>query len=116
MLEQLKNKLKIKKMTENIILKETITKGRPEIEKKPKKKYYKTKTKNVENVLTNMVANSEKPFVAASQGLKIPKSVGSYCMGNGKRFHIHLEKKPNWLNRKCMKLFLGWEWVDSKSK
>ena len=38
MLEQLKNKLKIKKMTEKIILKETITKGRPEIEKKTKKK------------------------------------------------------------------------------
>ncbi len=116
MLEQLKNKLKIKKMTEKIILKETITKGRPEIEKKPKKKYYKTKTKNVENVLTNMVANSEKPFVAASQGLKIPKSVGNYFMGAGKGFHIHLENKPNWLHRKCMKLFLGWEWIDSKSK
>jgi hypothetical protein len=101
---------------EKEILKETITKGKPEIEKKPKKKYYKTKTKNVENVLTDVVANSEKPFVAASQGLKIPKSVGSYCMGNGKRFCIHLETKPNWLHRNCMKLFLGWEWVDSKSK
>lgn len=101
---------------EKEILKETITKGKPEIEKKPKKKYYKTKTKNVENVLTDVVANSEKPFVAASQGLKIPKSVGSYCMGNGKRFCIHLETKPNWLHRNSMKLFLGWEWVDSKSK
>ena len=116
MFEQLKNKLKIKKMTEKIILKETITKGRPEIEKKPKKKYYKTKIKNEENTLTDVVANSEKPYVAASQGLKILKSVGSYCMGNGKRFCIHLEKKPNWLHRKCMKLFLGWEWIDSKSK
>jgi hypothetical protein len=28
-------------MTEKIILKETITKGKPEVESKPKKKYYK---------------------------------------------------------------------------
>ena len=115
MLEQLKNKLKIKKMTEKIILKETITKGRPEIEKKPKKKYYKTKIKNEENTLTDVVANPEKPYVEYKK-LITNKNVGSYCMGNGKRFCIHLEKKPNWLHIKCMKLFLGWEWVDSKSK
>ena len=32
-------------MTEKIILKETITKGNPEVEKKPNKKYYKPKKK-----------------------------------------------------------------------
>jgi hypothetical protein len=25
-----------------------------------------------------------------------------------------LDKKPNWLHRKCMKLFLGWTWEDNK--
>ena len=32
-------------MTEKIILKETITKGKPEVENKPKKKYYKPRKK-----------------------------------------------------------------------
>ena len=32
-------------MTEKIILKETITKGKPEVESKPKKKYYKHRKK-----------------------------------------------------------------------
>jgi hypothetical protein len=32
-------------MTEKIILKETITKGKPEVESKPKKKYYKPRKK-----------------------------------------------------------------------
>ena len=105
-------------MKEKEILKETVSKGKPDVEKKPKKRYYKPRKKKEEeeNVITPEVDNSEKPYVAAGQGLKITKTVGSYCMGNGKRFCIHLENKPNWLHRKCMKLFLGWDWVDNKSK
>ena len=101
---------------EKEILKETVSKGKADAEKKPKKRYYKNKTKKEENTLTDEVANSEKPYVAATQGLKVSKTVGSYCMGDGKRFCIYLENKPNWLHRKCMKLFLGWNWVDTKSK
>jgi len=89
----------------------------------PKKKYYKPKMKreileiDVPKIVNKIdkVVNSEKPYVEYKK-LITNKNVGSYCMGNGKRFCIHLEKKPNWLHIKCMKLFLGWEWVDSKSK
>jgi hypothetical protein len=124
MLEQLKNKLKIKKMTEKIILKETITKGKPEVESKPKKKYYKPRKKreileiDIPKIGLNnfhKIVHTEKPYLEYKK-LITNKNVGSYFMGTGKGFHIHLEKKPNWLHRKCMKLFLGWEWVDSKSK
>ena len=81
-------------MTEKIILKETITKGKPEVEKKPKKKYYKPRKKreildieiNKIGDKIHKVVNSEKPYLEY--------------------------KKPNWLHRKCMKLFLGWEWSD----
>ena len=124
MLEQLKNKLKIKKMTEKIILKEKITKGTPEVKTTSNKKYYKPKIKReileidipkigLDNY--HKIVNSEKPYLEYKK-LITNKNVGSYFMGTGKGFHIHLEKKPNWLHRKCMKLFLGWEWIDSKSK
>ena len=124
MLEQLKNKLKIKKMTEKIILKEKITKGTPEVKTTPKKKYYKPKIKReileidipkigLDNY--HKIVNSERPYVEYKK-LITNKNVGSYFMGTGKGFHIHLEKKPNWLHRKCMKLFLGWEWSDYTNK
>ena len=114
MLEQLKNKntitkLKIKKMKQQEIKKETT----------PKKKYYKPKMKReileidvpkIGNKIDKVV-NSEKPYLEYKK-LITNKNVGSYFMGTGKGFHIHLEKKPNWLHRKCMKLFLGWEWSD----
>ena len=123
MLEQLKNKLKIKKMTEKIILKEKITKGTPEVKTTSNKKYYKPKMKReileidipkIGNKI-HKVVNSEKPYLEYKK-LITNKNVGSYFMGTGKGFHIHLENKPNWIHRKCMKLFLGWEWIDSKSK
>jgi hypothetical protein len=44
--------------------------------------------------------------------IKLPKKIGKYCIGAGDGFCIHFEKKPNWLRRKCMKLFLGWKWND----
>ena len=111
MLEQLKNKLKIKKMKEQEIKKETT----------PKKKYYKPKMKReileidvpkIGNKI-HKVVNSEKPYLEYKK-LITNKNVGSYFMGAGKGFHIHLEKKPNWLHRKCMKLFFGWTWQDQK--
>jgi hypothetical protein len=97
-------------MTEKIILKETITKGKPEVENKPKKKYYKIGLDNFHKVV-----HTEKPYLEYKK-LITNKNVGSYFMGTGKGFHIHLEKKPNWLHRKCMKLFLGWEWSDYTNK
>ena len=104
-------------MKEKEILKETVSKGKPDVEKKPKKRYYKPrKKKEEEDTITNQVENSEKPYLAASNNITIPKKVGSYCMGGGKGFCIHLDKKPNLLHRKCMKLFLGWSWSDYKSK
>jgi len=113
MLEQLKNKLKIKKMKEQEIKKETT----------PKKKYYKPKMKReileidipkIGNKI-HKVVNSEKPYLEYKK-LITNKNVGSYFMGNGKGFHIYLEKKPNWLHRKCMELFLGWKWSDYTNK
>ena len=109
-------------MTEKIILKETITKGKPEVEKKPKKKYYKPRKKreildieiNKIGDKIHKVVNSEKPYLEYKK-LITNKNVGSYFMGTGKGFHIHLEKKPNWLHRKCMKLFLGWEWIENNA-
>jgi hypothetical protein len=99
-------------MKEKQILKDTVRDGKP-LEKKTKR-YYKPRKKNEEGTMTHEVANSEKPYVANNDGLKIPNTVGRYCMGTGKGFCIHLEKKPNWLHRKCMKLFLGWDWKNSK--
>ena len=86
----------------------------------PKKKYYKPKMKKeileidvpkIGNKIHKIV-NSEKPYLEYKK-LITNKNVGSYFMGTGKGFHIYLEKKPNWLHRKCMKLFLGWEWIEN---
>ena len=123
MLEQLKNKLKIKKMTEKIILKEKITKGTPDVKTTAKKKYYKPRKKreildieiNKIGDKIHKVVNSEKPYLEYKK-LITNKNVGSYFMGTGKGFRIHLEKKPNWLHRKCMELFLGWKWDDNTNK
>jgi hypothetical protein len=100
-------------MKEKEILKETHRETKPVSSEKPKKKYYKPRKKKEER-LSIEVDNSEKPFVSADNAFKLPKTVGKYCMGTGKGFCIHLEKKPNWLHRKCMKLFLGWTWSDNK--
>ena len=102
-------------MKEKEILKQTYRSEKPLIStEKPKKKYYKPKKKKEEEI--TQIENAEKPYVAALEGIKIPKTVGSYCIGSKKGFCIHLEKRPSWLHRKCMKLFLGWTWSDSKNK
>ena len=107
-------------MTEKIILKEKITKGTPEVKTTSKKKYYKPKMKReileidvpkIGNKIDKVV-NSEKPYLEYKK-LITNKNVGSYFMGTGKGFHIYLEKKPNWLHRKCMELFLGWKWIEN---
>lgn len=86
----------------------------------PKKKYYKPKMKReileidvpkIGDKIHNVV-NSEKPYVEYKK-LVTNNSVGKYFIGNKKGFSIYLDKKPNWLNRKCMKLFLGWEWIEN---
>ena len=89
----------------------------------PKKKYYKPKMKreileiNVPKIGNKIhkVVNLEKPYLEYKK-LITNKNVGSYFMGTGKGFRIHLEKKPNWLHRKCMELFLGWKWDDNTNK
>ena len=88
--------------------------------KNGKKKYYKPRKKReildikIDKIGLNnfhKIVHTEKPYLEYKK-LITNKNVGSYFMGTGKGFHIHLEKKPNWLHRKCMKLFLGWEWSD----
>jgi len=106
-------------MTEKIILKETVNQGKPVVENKPKKRNYKPRKKKeiTENVFSeedkdlHHVVNSEKPYV---HGVKMYKSVGKYSIGGPKKFNIYFDEKPNWLHRKCMKLFLGWTWEDNK--
>lgn len=101
-------------MNEKIILKENGPSVKTEGEKKPRKKYYKPKKKKetIEKELHEVV-NAEKPFVSGL-GFKVNMYVGKYCIGTGKMFCIHLENKPNWLHRKCMKLLLGWKWTDNE--
>ena len=101
-------------MTEKIILKETITKGKPEVENKPKKKYYKPRKKReiIEVDIKDLDLNHD---YIQNGSIKLPKRIGKYCIGSGDGFCIHFIKKPNWLHRKCMKLFLGWDWSDYKN-
>ena len=109
-------------MTEKIILKETITKGNPEVEKKPKKKYYKPRKKreildieiNKIGDKIHKVVNSEKPYLEYKK-LITNKNVGSYSIGDKKKFRIFLDKTPNWIHRTFMKLFFGWKWNNNKN-
>ena len=109
-------------MTEKIILKETITKGKPEVEKKPKKKYYKPRKKreildieiNKIGDKIHKVVNSEKPYLEYKK-LITNKNVGSYSIGDKKKFRIFLDKTPNWIHRTFMKLFFGWKWNNNKN-
>ena len=100
-------------MSEKIILKEKVSKEKVQVDKTPKKKYYKPRKKKEDGDLNHEIQNSEKPFVAQND-FKMTNTVGRYSIGGGKKFSIYLDKKPNWLHRKCMKLFLGWTWEDNK--
>jgi hypothetical protein len=100
-------------MTEKIILKETITKGKPEVENKPKKKYYKPKKKReiIEVDIKDLDLNHD---YIQNGIIKKPEQVGSYKVG--KSFHIFFEEKPNPIHIFFTKLFLGWKWQDQKIK
>jgi len=100
-------------MTEKIILKETITKGKPEVEKKPKKKNYKPRNKReiIEVDIKDLDLNHD---YIQNGIIKKPEKVGSYKVG--KSFNIFFDKKPNAINRLFAKLLLGWEWQDQKIK
>ncbi|CAB5221447.1 hypothetical protein UFOVP240_165 [uncultured Caudovirales phage] len=39
-----------------------------------------------------------------------PPSVGYWVISGN--LHIHVQRRPNWLNQKMTKLFFGWEWKD----
>lgn len=49
-------------------------------------------------------------FLAKPQG-----HVGGYRLGNITNYYtqFNLTYKPNWLHRQCMRIFLGWYWVDN---
>lgn len=40
--------------------------------------------------------------------------VGGYRLGNIANNYVqfNLPYKPNWLHRQCMRIFLGWYWID----
>jgi len=99
-------------MKEREILRDTVRETKPV---PLKVRNYKPRKKKEEDNMRPELANSEKPFVPADKGFHLPKTVGKYCMGTGKGFCIHFEEKPNWLHRKCMKIFLGWTWTDNEN-
>lgn len=99
-------------MKEREILRDTVRETKPV---PLKVRNYKPRKKKEEDNMRPEVANSEKPFVPADKGFNLPKTVGKYCMGTGKGFCIHFEEKPNWLHRKCMKIFLGWTWTNNEN-
>lgn len=52
--------------------------------------------------------------------IQAPKVVGHYCLEpsvyGGDRYvplALQLTHKPNWLHRLCMRVFLGFEWMDA---
>ena len=109
-------------MTEKIILKEKITKGTPDVKTTAKKKYYKPRKKreildieiNKIGDKIHKVVNSEKPYLEYKK-LITNKNVGSYSIGDKKKFRIFLDKTPNWIHRTFMKLFFGWKWNNNKN-
>lgn len=92
------------------------------VQKEPKKKYYKPKKKKeildievpkIGNKI-HKVVNSEKPYLEYKK-LITNKNVGSYSIGDKKKFRIFLDKTPNWIHRTFMKLFFGWKWNNNKN-
>ena len=102
--------------------KETNLKTEINVQKEPKKKYYKPKKKKeildievpkIGNKI-HKVVNSEKPYLEFKK-LITNKNVGSYSIGDKKKFRIFLDKTPNWIHRTFMKLFFGWKWNNNKN-
>ena len=102
-------------MKEREILRDTVRDSKPVLDGKPKKKYYKPRKKR-EIIEVDIKDLDPNHVYKQSNGIKLPKKVGKYCIGAGDGFCIHFEKKPNWLHRKCMKLFLGWTWTNYENK
>lgn len=46
--------------------------------------------------------------------IKISQHAGYYQLGGLQGLSIFLEKKPLWVHRVCMRLFLGFLWYNSK--
>ena len=42
-----------------------------------------------------------------------PKYAGYYKLGGNTGVIFYLGKKPKWIHRKLMSIFLGWEWSDT---
>ena len=102
--------------------KETNLKTEINVQKEQKKKYYKPKKKKeildieVPKIVNKIhkVVNSEKPYLEYKK-LITNKNVGSYSIGDKKKFRIFLDKTPNWIHRTFMKLFFGWKWNNNKN-
>ena len=102
--------------------KETNLKTEINVQKEPKKKYYKPKKKKeildieVPKIVNKIhkVVNSEKPYLEYKK-LITNKNVGSYSIGDKKKFRIFLDKTPNLIHRTFMKLFFGWKWNNNKN-
>jgi hypothetical protein len=102
--------------------KETNLKTEINVQKEPKKKYYKPKKKReildievtkIGNKI-NKVVHTEKPYLEYKK-LITNKNGGSYSIGDKKKFRIFLDKTPNWIHRTFMKLFFGWKWNNNKN-
>jgi hypothetical protein len=84
--------------------------------KQEKRNYYRPKKRKT---IDNKVSEIEdiNDFIMRSGEvtqyvIKKPKLDGYYKVG--KSYHIHFEKKPNFIHRFFVKVLLGWFWVDQK--
>lgn len=79
-------------------------------------RYYKPKIKReiMEVNIKDVKSKDMDKVYSKSEGIKLPKKVGKYCIGGGDGFCIHFYKKPSWIHRTNMRLLLGWKWQDQK--
>lgn len=70
----------------------------------------KNETINFDFVSEVVVENFAKTYNKVKQ----PVYIGCYRLGGNNGLSVYLYKKPNFLHRKLMQLFLGWKWIDNK--
>ena len=61
----------------------------------------------MENYIEEYIIEEQEPAMFL---ISPPNHVGGYRIGNDKKNYIqfNLIKKPKWLHRQCMRIFLGW--------
>ena len=95
---------------EKVILKETVSKEKPLLQKK--KSYKPRKKKEVKTEDFKGLEHEMVQRAGEIHSIKKPVQAGSYKIG--KSFHVFFEEKPNAIHRYFTKLFLGWKWQDQK--